>query len=120
MGPGNVRLDRFHAAAQESPSFPLGERGNGGLLSQLSGLEMAGPSKQIEVNAGPGIGPGKHPLPAIQHRVHLFGGSPVQNGGRQPRQAYQLAGAGQAGPPVIHPAPVGDFFGKRPGCFVVG
>ena len=80
--PGNIGLDVLHAPAQERPPPPLRNGGNGGLLAQLSGLEAAGPAKQIEVNARPGIGPGKHPLPAIQNCVHLFGRSPVQHGGR--------------------------------------
>ena len=119
VGPGNVGLDFLNAAAQKSPPLPLRDGGNGGLLSLLAGVEVAGPSKQIEVNARPGIGPGKHTLPAIQHRVHLFRGSPVQDGGREPRQAKQLTGAGQAGPPVIQPAPIGDFLGQRPGSLIV-
>ena len=82
VAPGNVGLDVLHAPAQESPPPPLRDGGDGGLLSQLSGLEAAGPAKQIEVDARPGIGPGKHPLPALQHRVHLLGGSPIQHGRR--------------------------------------
>ena len=118
--PCNVGLDVLHAAAQKSPPLPLRDGGNAGLLTQLSGVELAGPAKQIEVNACPGIGPGKHPLPTVQHRVHLIGGSPVQYGGRQPRHTYQLAGAGQAGSPVLQPAPVRDFLGQRSGGFIVG
>ena len=55
------------AVAQKRPPLTLGERRNGRLLTQLSGLELAGPTKQIEVNPRPCIGPGKQPLPAIQH-----------------------------------------------------
>ena len=53
VGPGNVGLDLLNAAAQKSPPLPLRDGGNGGLLSLLAGVEVAGPSKQIEVNARP-------------------------------------------------------------------
>ena len=117
--PREIGVDLLDARGKERAPLPLpqvGDRRQAGI-----GLGEDGrPAQEVEIDPGPGVDAGEHPLPAVQHGVKLLGGVTVNDGRRQPGECHQLAAPGETRPVVGEPAPIGQLVGERAGRVMVG